>query len=85
MQHLGRAPPPDEDYSEMICDACMGKNPFLNVYSLADSSGYAAATCKLEGQDVASKDELNSNKATFWPEGWRNRLCRCEKCLVRRF
>lgn len=64
----------------------MGKNPFLNVYSLVECSGdtAATATCKLEGRDVASKDELDSSKATFWPEGWRNRLCRCEKCLVSR-
>ena len=32
LQHLGKAPPSDSDYSEMICDQCMKKNVFLSAY-----------------------------------------------------
>lgn len=80
-KHLGKTPPPDSDYSEMICDACMEKHPFLNTYSSLVDSAQASSTCKLESETI-DKDQLNSKKATFWPEGWRNRLCRCEKCLA---
>nr|CAG4647134.1 EOG090X07TK [Megafenestra aurita] len=83
-KHLGRSLPPDEDYSEMICDGCMEKNTFLNVYAALDSfsdTTNPVSSCKLENK---SDTELlmTNKKATFWPEGWRTRLCRCQKCLA---
>lgn len=80
-QHLGSSPPPDQDYSEMICGQCMEKYPFLNAYVLPVESDQLSLACKLEAKTI-EKEQLNLKKATFWPEGWRNRLCRCEKCLV---
>lgn len=63
----------------------MVKHPFLNSYLTTeiDTSG---AACKLEVASSAGADKdlpAVNDKATFWPEGWRGRLCRCSKCLVR--
>ncbi|KAK4001907.1 E3 ubiquitin-protein ligase UBR7 [Daphnia magna] len=80
-KHLGSSPPPDQDYSEMICGQCMEKYPFLNAYVLPVESDQLSLACKLEAKTI-EKEQLNLKKATFWPEGWRNRLCRCEKCLA---
>lgn len=84
-QHLGKTPPADENYSEMICDSCMVKHSFLNSYLTMEKDGTAAgATCKLASSagEIDQDPLLANEKATFWPEGWRSRLCRCSKCLV---
>nr|CAG4634848.1 EOG090X07TK [Alona affinis] len=84
-KHLGKAPPSDSDYSEMICDGCMTKHDFLSAYvdepavQVTDDAGKEKDSCQLE--QWKKKDTTALVQATYWPEGWRQRLCRCTKCL----
>lgn len=85
-KHLGRSPPPDSDYSEMICDECMKLNEFLSFYvdepvQITGDPENKDSQCRLQQWTEEGNSSTATLKATFWPEGWRQRLCRCKKCL----
>jgi len=76
-KHLGQACP-SEPYSEMTCDSCMAQHPRLGAYVGRDGVGDGPAGCKLAGWN--DKQDAKA-KATYWPERWRDGLCRCPACL----
>nr|CAG4638518.1 EOG090X07TK [Cyclestheria hislopi] len=77
-KHLGRTPPAESDYSEMTCDYCMKKHSFLQAYvELNESKTKPSVQCKLESWESGN----STLSAVFWPTGWRNLLCQCDKCL----
>ena len=43
LQHLGGSLPSSGDYAEMVCDGCMKKNPFLQLYA-ADTMAQSCGT-----------------------------------------
>ena len=59
--------------------------PSYNQFSLLflEESDKEKASCRLEQWN--EKDSTTPVQATYWPEGWRQRLCRCAKCLVIRW
>nr|CAG4647983.1 EOG090X07TK [Moina brachiata] len=76
-KHLGQAPPAEHDYCEMICDGCMNLHPFLNAYLMIDVTG--DQSCKLARWE-SEHAKANKCKAAYFPERWRDKLCRCQKC-----
>lgn len=57
----------------------MNLHPYLNAYVMIDAIG--DPPCQLV-QWQSENSELRKYKAVYWPEGWRDRLCRCPKCQV---
>lgn len=60
----------------------MAQHPRLGAYVGRDGVGDGPAGCKLAGWN--DKQDAKA-KATYWPERWRDGLCRCPACLVGRF
>lgn len=54
----------------------------VKIGSLGDPEN-KDSQCRLQQWTEEGNSSTATLKATFWPEGWRQRLCRCKKCLVR--
>lgn len=93
-RHLVGRIPADEDYSEMICQLCMSERPFLWSYyeqhvskkMRTEENGTPSDQKEesTEGADCELKRRRGTSSgtgATFWPQGWRTGLCRCESCI----
>ncbi|KAF0682477.1 Aste57867_25429 [Aphanomyces stellatus] len=74
------APPnADHDFDEMICRACMSTHAFLYQYvDMPESDD--EITCPLAESDPVPPSPPTP---TFWTQGWRATLCKCDACLAR--
>jgi len=94
-EHLGVSIPAEEQdtgESDIICQSCIKKHPFLRFYDESKqnpatttlTNALAAdnnnAPCLLE-QAKANNDQQPTLNAILLREGWRKRLCRCQQCL----
>ncbi|XP_059468581.1 putative E3 ubiquitin-protein ligase UBR7 [Neocloeon triangulifer] len=76
-RHLGEGVSVPSEFSEMICGCCMGKTPLLASY--VNNTAEVVADCPLKAADAPEVKSVT----TFWPDGWRSRLCKCEDCHVK--
>ena len=78
-EHLKTTASDDEEcFVDLICDSCVEEHPFLLQYAKTDvPEAKADGSCKIQ----ETSDSKNA-VALFLKQGWREKLCRCEKCLT---
>jgi len=64
--------------TEIVDSACR-----LAAFLLQEAANCKAVDCDAEAAAVPSA--VTKAEACYFPEGWRNQLCRCKNCLVRHF
>lgn len=70
----------------IVCDGAKASPSFrpsiasadLSSESLHEASGLTVESCRLE--ELGANSCLDMRGAVFWPEDWRNQLCRCARC-----
>ncbi|EQC39148.1 hypothetical protein SDRG_03354 [Saprolegnia diclina VS20] len=74
----GATQEPPASFDELICRDCMAKHGFLYKYIDVAASETAMTPCRLP-----TTTPTTTSGPTFWQDGWRQRLCRCEACVRR--
>ncbi|CAK4715144.1 hypothetical protein LEN26_014794 [Aphanomyces euteiches] len=74
--------PVPSEFDEMICGTCMGSHAFLYEYVNFDASKSSDdKTCLLSADET--KTAPSPLTPTFWMQGWRETLCKCDACMDR--
>ncbi|OQS05641.1 beta-glucan synthesis-associated protein [Thraustotheca clavata] len=73
---------PEGGFDECICHNCMKKHTFLYHYVNLPSPAVEGGNLQEEMTCQLPTSAATGAGPTFWQHGWRNQLCKCEKCVA---